>query len=277
MGSEYSGDDMEAGRTNFAEDQTRIWAQQSLSGEQFAGDAIFIVEAARDIDDDDFGEPSPGLHAIRGSSVGGTGVIGLSPQVAAIDITLAPKVGVFGKGDTGVRGLGHALDGPISHIGRQLIAAIRTPLRCIAQLLAVAAVLAFPQLASGQCAGIPEEGRWRNLDNTGEPSYIDVRMIGSCGDQILNGEPTVTSLRYTMRVWVRQSTGKFYGRPTVTAVYRRWKGTRWLQGNVSTGGYQDQMWLQVEQRAGRSQLHVVIKHQSLDSKPSAQSEYWFIQ
>lgn len=105
-GSDHSGQDMEAGRTNRAEDQTRIWAQRE-QGESFNGDVIFVVEAARDIEDDDFVNVSPGLHAIRGSSVGGTGVIGLSSQVADIDIALAKKVGVFGKGDTGVRGQGN--------------------------------------------------------------------------------------------------------------------------------------------------------------------------
>ncbi len=154
--------------------------------------------------------------------------------------------------------------------------AIPTPLRRIVQLLAVAAALTFPQVALTQCAGIQEEGRWRNLDNNGEPSYIDVKMLGGCGDQVLNGQQTGSSTRYTMRVWVKQSTGQFYGRPTVNAVYRPWKGQKWLQGNVSTGGYQDQMWVHVEQRDGRSQLHVFIKHQSLDSKPSSQSEYWFV-
>jgi hypothetical protein len=151
-----------------------------------------------------------------------------------------------------------------------------TPLRRIVQLLAVATVLTFPRVALTQCLGISEEGRWRNLDNNGEPSYIDVKMVGGCGDQVLNGEQTGTSIHYTMRVWVKQSTGKFYGRPTVNAVYRPWKGNQWLQGNVPTGGYQDQMWLHVEQRDRRSQLHVLIKHKSLDSKPSSQSEYWFV-
>jgi hypothetical protein len=152
----------------------------------------------------------------------------------------------------------------------------RTPVRFVVPLLAVAALFALPRAASAQCAGIREEGRWRNLDNSGEPSYIDVKMLGGCGDQVLNGEQTATTLRYTLRVWVRQSTGKFYGRPTVNAVYRPWKGHQWLQGNVSTGGYQDQMWMRVEERAGQSQLHVLIRHQSLDSKPSAQSEFWFV-
>src|SRR4029077_3860255 len=71
------------------------------------GDVIFVVEAARDIEDDDFVNVSGGLHAIRGSSQGGAGVIGLSSQIAAIDIALAEEVGVFGKGDTGVRGEGN--------------------------------------------------------------------------------------------------------------------------------------------------------------------------
>lgn len=154
--------------------------------------------------------------------------------------------------------------------------AVSILIRRIVQTMAIAAILTFPQSALTQCAGISEEGRWRNLDNKGEPSYIDVKMLGGCGDQVLNGVQTGSSPHYTMRVWVRQSSGQFYGRPTVNAVYRPWKGHRWLQGNVSTGGYQDQMWLLVEQRNGQSQLHVVIKHQSLDSKPSSQSEYWFV-
>jgi muconate cycloisomerase len=58
-------------------------------------------------------------------------------------------------------------------------------------------------------------------------------------------------------------------------VYRPWKGERWLQGNVSTGGYQDQIWARAEDRNGASLLHVFITHKSLDSKPDAHSEYWF--
>jgi hypothetical protein len=33
--------------------------------------------------------------------------------------------------------------------------------------------------------------------------------------------------------------------------------------------------MRVVQRDGQANLHVLIKHQSLDSKPSASSEYWF--
>ena len=103
-GSDHSGQDMESGRTNRAEDQTRIWAQREGDGE-FSGDVIFVVEGARDIEDDDFGEVSAGLHAIRGSSNGGAGLIGLSTG-KDLDIALATSVGVFGKGRTGVRGQG---------------------------------------------------------------------------------------------------------------------------------------------------------------------------
>src|SRR5262249_58686720 len=77
-------------------------------------------------------------------------------------------------------------------------------------------------------------------------------------------------------VWVKQPTGQCDGRPAVKGFYRTWKGQRWLRGNVPTGGYEDQMWLHAEQRDGRSEMHVFIRHQSLDSKPSSQSEYWFV-
>jgi hypothetical protein len=165
---------------------------------------------------------------------------------------------------------------PDRHAKEATMIAVPNLLSRIVQIAAVAAILTVPQIALTQCAGISEEGRWRNLDDKGEPSYIDVKMLGGCGDEVLNGVETGSSPHYTMRVWVKQSTGKFYGRPTVKAVYRPWKGKQWLQGNVVTGGYQDQMWVRVEERDGQRQMHVVIRHQSLDSKPSSQSEYWFV-
>jgi len=146
----------------------------------------------------------------------------------------------------------------------------------IFQIVTLATILISSQIAFTQCVGIKEEGRWRNLASNGDPLYIDVKMIGGCGDQVLNGQQTGGDTRYTIRAWVKQSTGKFYGRPTVKAVYRSWDGRRWLQGEVPTGGYVDQMWLRVEQRNGQPQLHVFIKHKSLDSKPDAQSEYWYV-
>jgi hypothetical protein len=126
-------------------------------------------------------------------------------------------------------------------------------------------------MAYTQCVGIKEEGRWQNLNNSADPAYIDVKMRGGCGDQ---GEDV--RVYYTMRVWVRQSGGQYYGRPTVNAFFRSWNGQKWVRADISTGGYVDQMWVRAETRNMRPQLHVFIKHKSLDLKPSSQSEYWFI-
>ena len=142
-------------------------------------------------------------------------------------------------------------------------------------LLIVATALAFPPAAWTQCAGISEEGQWRNLDKNGEPAFIYVKMIGGCGDQSLNGEQTGSVVHYTMQVWVRQPTGKLDRRPPVKAAYRLWKAKEWLHGNVDAGVYQDQIWVHVEERNKQSQLHVYIIHKSLDKRPSYQSEYWF--
>jgi len=128
------------------------------------------------------------------------------------------------------------------------------------------------RIAWPQCAAPKENGRWRNLDDRGDPAFIDIKMVG-CGDQVLNGQQTST--HYTLRVWARQSTGKFYGRPIVRVTYRAWKGQQWLYGLVPTGGYQDHLWMQAVERNGQPTLHVLIRHESLDSKPSSNSEYWF--
>ncbi len=151
--------------------------------------------------------------------------------------------------------------------------------RCLCRVLTETAVLSATILVStmafGQCVGIREEGRWHNLDPTGEPTYIDVKTVGGCGDVSYNGQPAASTLRHTLRAWVKQSSGNFYGRPPVNLAYRTSKGQKWLRGDVPTGGYVDQMWLRVEQHDGHPQLHVFIRHQSLDSKPSAESWYWY--
>src|SRR4051812_29348460 len=120
-GSDESGEDMESGRTNRAENRTRIWAQRN-NGESFEGPAIFIVETAGDIEDDDFEKPADTqtIHGIMGSGNGtGAGIIGFTkrhlnddPQeeLSAVDFKHAEGVGVFGKGITGVVGQG-ATDG----------------------------------------------------------------------------------------------------------------------------------------------------------------------
>jgi hypothetical protein len=110
-GADESGEEMQSGRTNRAEDPTRVWAQQD-EGEAFNGDVIFVVEGAGDIEDDDFSLPSSRLHAIRASGVmDGAGVVGLDGAHGDEDVSNLMNVGVFGRGDTGVRGEGGS-DGP---------------------------------------------------------------------------------------------------------------------------------------------------------------------
>lgn len=144
--------------------------------------------------------------------------------------------------------------------------------RQVLGILAATATISLPQPASAICVGVAEAGRWRNQNNTGEPAFIDVKMT-DCGDQVLNGQPTST--RYSMKLWVRQSSGKFYGRPPVNATFRPWNGKKWLYGRVPTGGYVDHVWMSVVQHEGQPQLHVLIKHESLDRKPSSTSQFWF--
>lgn len=144
--------------------------------------------------------------------------------------------------------------------------------RGVIGILAVAASIGRPESASAICAGVSESGRWRNDNSSGDPAFIDVKMA-ECGDQVLNGQQTST--RYSLRVWVRQSSGKFYGRPAVTATFRPWNGKKWLYGRVPTGGYVDHVWMSAVNRDGQPYLEVHIKHESLDSKPSSTSRYWF--
>lgn len=132
--------------------------------------------------------------------------------------------------------------------------------------------LGFSPVAQALCAAPPELGRWRNIASDGSPAVLDLRM-DDCGDQVLNGVQTQT--RYSMRAWVRQDTGKYFGRPPVKAGVRRWKNQDWFVGRVPTGGYVDNIWARVEQKDGKRMLRVLIKHESLDSKPSATSEHWF--
>jgi hypothetical protein len=140
------------------------------------------------------------------------------------------------------------------------------------RLIVRAIAFGLPSSAWCLCASPPEAGRWRNVDPKADPAVIDVRMTG-CGDQVLNGEQTKTS--YRLRVWVLQSSGKYYGRPSVEARATRWKGETWMVGRVNTGGYVDHIWTNAVQSGGQRRLRVLIKHQSLDSKPSATSEHWF--
>jgi hypothetical protein len=150
---------------------------------------------------------------------------------------------------------------------------VATRRAAILRLCALSATaLATPWPAHALCASPAEGGRWRNVDPKGDPAVLDVRMI-DCGDQVLNGEQTDT--RFRLRVWVPQSTGSLYGRPSVAANVRSWQGKRWMVGRVPTGGYVDNVWMNAVQSNGERRLHVLIKHESLDSKPSSTSEHWF--
>jgi hypothetical protein len=116
-GSSKTGDDMEAGRVNRAEDQTVHWAQQRKDG-FFDGNAIMVVEPARDIDDDDFEKiPERDLSGVVGTAMGGgVGIIGINMEhpyfespgedLLPEDLAHAQSAGVFGKGATGVVGQG---------------------------------------------------------------------------------------------------------------------------------------------------------------------------
>ena len=116
-GSEESGEEVQSGRTNRAENRTRIWAQRN-EGDQFDGDAIFVVESAGDIEDDDFSQvpDSQHVHGIMSSGCGhGAGVVGFarrnpidSPgeELSTADVQRTQEVGVFGKGVTGIVGQG---------------------------------------------------------------------------------------------------------------------------------------------------------------------------
>ena len=116
-GSDESGEEMQSGRTNRAENRTKIWAQRN-EDEQFDGAAIFVVDSAMDIEDDDFRQVSDGqeVHGIMSSGCGkGAGVVGFNranpidipgEELSNADLGHTKSVGVFGKGVTGVVGQG---------------------------------------------------------------------------------------------------------------------------------------------------------------------------
>jgi hypothetical protein len=127
-----------------------------------------------------------------------------------------------------------------------------------------ASVLGVVDTAHGLCGGSPELGRWRITLPNVNPELLDLRMT-NCEEDA----------RYRLRAWVRQSDGKWYGRPSVKATWEQWNGKRWFVGRVPTGGYVDEIWARAVQRDGKRMLHVYINHESLDSKPSSTDEYWY--
>ena len=146
--------------------------------------------------------------------------------------------------------------------------------RRLALLLAAATTFVLPTVAFAQCATVAEEGRWKNLDDKGDPLYLDVKMLG-CGDQALNGAET-ESTHYTMGAWNRVAAGGFHARPIKAAYYRPFQGKRWLYAPLPNIPYIDQTWVEAVQRDGKWELHVLIRHEPLDKRPSYTSEYWFV-
>jgi hypothetical protein len=130
-----------------------------------------------------------------------------------------------------------------------------------------------PENIRASCAGPQEGGRWWNKNALGDPISVEV-SLDQCGDQVLNGVQTDTT--YGMKVFVKQSHGTLYQRPKVRAVYRNSNGKRWLYAKVPTGGYVDHIWLRPANENSLEQLYVYIKHESLDSKPSAESKHYFV-
>ncbi len=116
-GADHTGDDMEAGRTNRAENRTAIWAQTEKDSD-FDGDAILVVEAAPNVEDDDYKLVNAAFpsHGILSSGIGtGAGVVGFSrrspllapgEELTPTDLRNASNVGVFGKGFTGIAAQG---------------------------------------------------------------------------------------------------------------------------------------------------------------------------
>jgi hypothetical protein len=115
-GADHSGEEMQTGRTNRAENRTRIWAQREEDSD-FDGEAILVVEAAVEVDDD-YELVNDGLvaHGVVSSGIGsGAGVVGFNRrnpifapgvELSPADLSSATNVGVFGKGTTGVAAKG---------------------------------------------------------------------------------------------------------------------------------------------------------------------------
>lgn len=133
--------------------------------------------------------------------------------------------------------------------------------RCSVFVGSLVAVLTFASAAHAVCSS-PLARRW-GPNAQADPGVIDVKFI-SCGDT--NTQPDTS---FGVRAWVKQSSGQWFGRPTVKARFVNSAGHQWLLAKVPTGGYVDEMFMRVE----NGQLVVFIKHKSLDSKPDAQNWY----
>ncbi len=121
-GSWDSGDELEAGKINYAFDWTQIWARRtdSSDGDDFNGDAILIVREAQNLQGEDPGDFLDGdyhpQHTINGimawgysaaqrGDAGGIGVIGNGGTNQGTGV-LGIGNGNIGMGGIGVHGIG---------------------------------------------------------------------------------------------------------------------------------------------------------------------------
>jgi hypothetical protein len=105
MGTDHSGEDIESGRVNRADDRTIIWGQNGDDGVDFNGPAIFMVERAGDpVEDVDYSEPD-GWVPDRALDA----ILGIGSSGRNIGTTVG-GIGVTGRGGdrqgTGVLGIG---------------------------------------------------------------------------------------------------------------------------------------------------------------------------
>ena len=113
-GATKSGEEMQTGRTNRAEDRTTVWAQVQPDKADFEGPAILMVEVARDAENPDDYDP-PGAFTPSNSFHGvmATGWSGSGPSKPFGD---KGAVGVVGRGGgnegTGVVGQGGGIQQP---------------------------------------------------------------------------------------------------------------------------------------------------------------------
>lgn len=138
-----------------------------------------------------------------------------------------------------------------------------TTRRLVGVVLLASACVAWPFTAQGSCAGTDETGLWRNDDASSDLARIEIRML--CERD---------RLQLQASVW--RSDQSLFARPFVPAHYvRTTQGERWLFAKVPTGGYLDKIWVRAVTTDGQRYLRVVIRHESLDSKPSSHSKFWF--
>ena len=128
-GANETGEDVESGRTNRAEDRTQFWAQVAPGEANFNGPAILVLEAAANaVDEDDYDEgdsflPSNLVHGLMATGWGGFGLPGANGVIGRGGRNQGNGVVGFGGGQpdpgspggTGDGGIGvHGLGGPVS-------------------------------------------------------------------------------------------------------------------------------------------------------------------